>query len=1135
MLISPNEINKLLSIASSDISNKGKKYFERSKVKPSSFNDKTNGDDYEYEAVSYVEDTYLYKVLVKKNKEILSYECECPYHIRNKVPCEHIIATVFNMYINESEYTSLKSKKEVVKINEHLNLISPQVDIVEKSNLKRSNLTPKVYNEEIQKRVRNNILISYYENLEINSKNIKDESSENINIVPVLEFTGLRDETLIVKFKIGKEKLYILKDVYEFANCVKDEQVFKYGKNLEFIHKLDNFSKESSSIAKFIFDYGMQYMLFNSVARYGVDIEKAYKDCIVLKYKTLDDFFEIMKNKNVAISNNKSLDINEYVTFVEEDPCFIFNIVENEDIGLNIINLLKDEYKIFMGQQHIYVYYNNTFFKCSDEFRENMYPLLKEFESKRTDCIKIEEEFATSFCEYLIPKISKKSKVNIDERITNKYKAEKLATKIYLDIDEKSNIVANVKFCYEDFEFNPFEANLKITKNRNKISESKVMTLFKEYNFSVNQEKGHIFLDSEDDIYTFLTEGINIFMQKFEVLVTDKLKNKQIINTKTLNIGVRIENDLIKLDIENLDLSEVELKDILKKYRLKRKYYRLKDGSFINLESSGIDTLDKLNENFDISEKDIVNSNVTLPKYRAIYLENLINQEKNVNFSKEAKFKEIVNGIKEVELADFKLPKNLNVNLRPYQVTGFNWLKTLDKYGFGGILADDMGLGKTIQVIALLQSYKESISKKSEVCGNDFKTSIVVCPSSLYINWEKEIQKFAPNLKILIISGSAKTREELIEKANEYDVIITSYDLLKRDILIYEKLNFKYAIADEAQYIKNNNTKNAKALKKLNAKTRFALTGTPIENSLAELWSIFDFVMPGYLFSYKKFKENYEIPITKDGDINMTQRLQKIVEPFVLRRIKKEVLKELPDKTESVMYSQMDEKQEKLYKSFLLKAKEEMETEFSTNGFEKSRMKILSIITRLRQICCHPSLFIENYDGNSSKLEQCIQIIEDAISSNHKILLFSGFTSMFNIISKELEKRQIAYEMLTGNTKVDERIKMVDDFNNSKEVKVFLISLKAGGTGLNLTGADIVIHFDPWWNLSAQNQATDRAYRIGQKNNVQVFKLITENSIEEKIINLQNKKKDLTNSVISEKETFISQMSKEEILDLFDM
>lgn len=439
--------------------------------------------------------------------------------------------------------------------------------------------------------------------------------------------------------------------------------------------------------------------------------------------------------------------------------------------------------------------------------------------------------------------------------------------------------------------------------------------------------------------------------------------------------------------------------------------------------------------------------------------------------------------------------------------------------------------GKTIQVLAVTLSYINEQKKNNQKP----LPSMVACPSSLTLNWLGEVQKFTPTLKALVISGSALEREKKIKNIEKYDIIITSYDSLKRDIELYDEkmYQFKYMIADEAQYIKNNNTQNAKAIKNIKAEARFALTGTPIENSLSELWSIFDFIMPGYLFKYRKFKELYELAIVKENNQAKMQKLKKMIEPFVLRRIKKEVLTELPDKTVTVLYNEMEEEQQKIYLSYLAQAKKEVADEIQMNGFENSQIKILALLMRLRQICCHPSLFLQDYEGESSKLEQCIEVIEDATKGGHKILLFSGYTSMFPIIEKELKKKQINYLKLTGQTKVTDRIELVDKFNEDKDIKVFLISLKAGGTGLNLTGADMVIHYDPWWNLSAENQATDRTYRIGQKNNVQVYKLITKNSIEEKIYELQKKKEKLVDNMLSTQNTFINQLSKEDIMELF--
>ncbi len=530
-------------------------------------------------------------------------------------------------------------------------------------------------------------------------------------------------------------------------------------------------------------------------------------------------------------------------------------------------------------------------------------------------------------------------------------------------------------------------------------------------------------------------------------------------------------------------------------------------------------------------EPDYVNSEegtIKLPIYRAMYLEKLFKEMNNTNIQKNEYYKKMISEIEDRHIdINTKIPKKLNTELRTYQKIGYKWLKTLEQYKMGGILADDMGLGKTVQVLTVILSYIQENKEKA-------KNSIIVCPSSLTLNWYNEIQKFTPTIKTLVISGDYLERKRKIETINNYQIVITSYDSLKRDIDLYTQYNFKYIVADEAQYIKNNNTKNSKAVKLINAETKFALTGTPIENSLSELWSIFDFIMPGYLYKYKKFKELYEIPIIKNQDEEKMNKLKKQIEPFILRRTKSEVLTELPDKTVTILSNEMKEEQYSIYMSYMAQARDEIMYQIDMKGFEKSQIKILSLLMRLRQICCHPKLFLSEYTGESSKLNQCIEIIQDAVLGGHKILLFSSYTSMFEIIEEQLKKLEINYLKLTGQTKVGERIKLVDEFNTNKNIKVFLISLKAGGTGLNLTGADMVIHYDPWWNLSAENQATDRTYRIGQKKNVQVYKLITKNSIEEKIYELQQKKAKLIDNMLSTDATFISKLSKDDIMALFE-
>ncbi len=1098
MLINAEEINNILFEAGNEVTNRGKKYFEQNRVKVADFNFVSENN---YIAKAYVEGTYIYEVEIKKINGVLSYKCECPSSMKKETPCKHVVAMIFDMYINEASYINYVKNSESADIDD---------DVVEN----------KSYKDKINEQRENNGLMAYYENLELN-RNI---DKETVRIEANLHLVDEMKKDLEISFKVGKDRMYILRDLYKFSEDVQKGNICKYGKELEFKHSIESFEKDSKPLAKLIVAKALEYNEFSKLGTYHFTVNKRYRTNFKLKYSLLDEIFDILDGQKLSIENYDYEKAYGVVTLENSDPSFDIEIIDAQEKGLYVISN-SDKYYVFEGQDYSYILYKDKLHRCSNEFKTKVLPLLEKLSEDPEGKITISKNSATSFCEYVIPALKDSTNLIIENGILEKYKAEKLGTKLFLDIDNKGNIIAEVKFCYGNDEFNPFDKDLEVSCNRNIIEEARAKELFKMYNFVINFKKHIIYLSNEDDIYTFLTEGIDKFMEKFEVLVTDKLKNRQIISQKTFNMGVRIENNFLEIDFKELGLDENELKDIFKRYKLRKKYYRLKNGTFINIDSNGIGTLVNLAKTLNITEKDIVSGKVDIPKYRALYLDNLAKiNNSDITINLDNNFKEIVRNIKNIEDVKFEEPQELKGVLREYQKTGFNWLKTLEKYGFGGILADDMGLGKTIQIIALLLDEKKSTEK----------TSIVVCPSSLYINWEKEIKRFSNEIRTLIISGNADQRENLISQINNYDVVITSYDLLKRDIEKYKNFKFKYVIADEAQYIKNNNTKNAKALKDLKSEVRFALTGTPIENSLAELWSIFDFIMPGYLYTYKKFKDEFETAIIKENDNLTMERLQKLVAPFVLRRIKKDVLKELPDKTEQIMYSKMDDEQQKLYNSYLALAKVKMRQEIESNGFEKSKFKILSLITRLRQICCHPQLFLENYSGESSKLNQCLDIIEGAIASKHKILLFSGFTSMFDILVPELEKRGIEYSILTGQTKVDTRIEMVDEFNKDDNIKVFLISLKAGGTGLNLTGADMVIHFDPWWNLSAQNQATDRAYRIGQRNNVQVFKLITENSIEEKIQKLQDKKRDLTESVIKSGETFISHMTQEELLDLFE-
>ncbi len=471
------------------------------------------------------------------------------------------------------------------------------------------------------------------------------------------------------------------------------------------------------------------------------------------------------------------------------------------------------------------------------------------------------------------------------------------------------------------------------------------------------------------------------------------------------------------------------------------------------------------------------------------------------------------------------LPSGVNAEFREYQIKGFNWLWFLYQYGLNGILADDMGLGKTLQALALLQ-------KAKEVDGP--QPTLVIAPTTVVFNWEAEIQKFTPELSCLKIAGA--DRKSLFKEIPNYDIVITSYALVRRDIAKLKKYNFRYVILDESQNIKNAISQTAQSVKELNSDHKLALSGTPIENKLEELWSVFDFLMPGFLFNVAEFNYRYVTPIMERQDKTVEKRLKLQIFPFILRRMKRDVAKDLPDKVENMAYCELTDEQRDFYLEVLDSTKEELFKSIELNGLEKSRMSIFSALLRLRQICCHPKLYDkEHVKGvmKSGKFEYLKSMLEQIIQEKHRVLLFSQFVDMLDIIKAWLERSGIPYEYLTGKTK--DRQAAVENFNNNPNIPIFLISLKAGGTGLNLTGADYVIHYDPWWNPAVEDQATDRAYRIGQTKKVFVYRLITKNTVEEKIQKIKGRKRDLVDSVVSIDRNITKSLTMEDIKDIFSV
>ena len=601
-----------------------------------------------------------------------------------------------------------------------------------------------------------------------------------------------------------------------------------------------------------------------------------------------------------------------------------------------------------------------------------------------------------------------------------------------------------------------------------------------------------------------------------------KISQKELQITADINFS---ENNKDSFEIDLYCMAEdkrIEFDEVQSLAYEGAKYYNSPGTGQASIPTENISTLMRSFNTYDVYRNS--ENKYIVKTFRAGVISEMKNLKVALNMQENfAKFWEEISTFSDMK--NTVLPKETVATLREYQHKGYSWLWFLYRYGLNGILADDMGLGKTLQTLTLLQKAKEEKGPQP---------TLVVCPTTVVFNWENEINKFAPNLTYLCLSGAE--RKEKFDEIENYDIVITSYALIRRDIDILKKHHFRYVILDESQNIKNAQSQTSKAVKTLVSDHRLALSGTPIENRLEELWSVFDFLMPGFLFDANEFNHRYVTPIMEKEDQIVQKRLKTQIYPFILRRMKRDVAKDLPDKIESVAYCELTPEQKDLYLQVFDSTKEELFKSIESVGLEKSRMSIFSALLRLRQICCHPRLYDKEGVlgiGNSGKFELLQEMLEQIISEGHRILLFSQFVSMLDIIKDWLETKGIKYEYLSGKTK--DRQGAVERFNSDPTIPIFLISLKAGGTGLNLTGADYVLHYDPWWNPAVEDQATDRAYRIGQTKKVNVYRLITKGTVEEKIQKLKSKKRSLVDGVISIDRNIVKSLTFQDIKDIFSL
>ncbi len=968
-------------------------------------------------------------------------------------------------------------------------------------------------------------MIREYTNREV-AEIIQEQEEKGIHLVPQLK---IRRDAVSLGFKVGKGRLYLLKDLTAFVQALETGASLTYGKQLSFHHSIFAFAEEDRPLCQFLTElvhvYQEHYEQFRKSSFATVQGLRELN----LSQANRDRFFQLMDGRtlDVELSDGSLTAVQVVLEKDGQTPRHeVFRLpVDIGKAGRDGIQVsVPEDLYGFSGETCWYIGGNGNLTGLGQESSRRLGTFLEQvMKDRKSHTLMIQDRDVPLFYERVLQKILPSSQLTVKDVDLEQYRPQELKASFSFDSSRPGEITMTPLLSYGEFSFQPVEdETVPRTICRDVPGEFRVSQAITRY-FKYRDETGRtlIIRDDEDAMYRLLTEGMPEFMNLGQVYLSESAGKIRLLPPPKVEAGVKMAGGWLELEVHAEGMSQAELQKILSGYEPKKQYYRLKSGEFLKLDENGLVTVAKLINGLAVSRSELLSGTVKIPAYRALYLDSVLKEGSGITFYRDSLFKSVVRGMKSVEDSDFEIPSALQPVLRGYQKTGFRWMKTLDSYGFGGILADDMGLGKTVQVIALLED---------EAARCPESRSLIVCPASLVYNWEQELHRFAPELRVCTLTGTAPEREMQIREPGEVQVFITSYDLLKRDIAWYEDRSFRFQIIDEAQYIKNPGTQSAKAVKMIQSQTRFALTGTPIENRLGELWSIFEYLMPGFLFSYPAFKKQFEIPIVRDGETEPLQALRRLTAPFILRRLKGDVLKELPDKLETVVYSRCEGEQDTLYNANALILKNElMSGSGSLSG--NDRMQVLAQMMKLRQICCDPSLCFAGYRGSSAKLDTCMELIANGISGGHKILLFSQFTSMLDILAARMKKEGIPYHMLTGSTAKEDRIRMVGEFQTDL-VPVFLISLKAGGTGLNLTAADMVIHYDPWWNVAAQNQATDRTHRIGQEKQVTVFQLIMKHTIEDNILELQKQKQHLADQVITDGMVSLSSLTRDDLLKI---
>lgn len=1028
-----------------------------------------------------------------KNGVAKGYHCDCDVFAKSTGACKHVVAAMIslNRYEAEEILAAKKTNKRANKlhVSHHFNNVKAIEEIV--TNFRK------------ERQFKMNAM-----------------TKETVTISFNLDIKGPeRVTTYNMTMNVGIDHLYVVKDIETVIDDLLNGNNIEFGKRFKYNSEHYRIDREDYKMLQLLHEISEVIQATSlSSASYGekkeLFIPPQYIKRVIRQLMKVDNGYLTYEKANG--NKDESFSTTKIVEDTNSLPLqFYIEQTDNHEINFRPSKGTVNSLRMYPNADMVLI--EDTFYFLNSSQYQTLSYLKEAFDMVQQGSLFFSQSEFSDFASEVLPQLRGLVEVSFDDTVESLLVAPELSETLYIDW-QKSTLYVRPIFRYLNHSFSPFiendeeeeESNQLIIRDLNR--ENEAMETLMDATNSFKQEENLLVSNSLNQITHFLYERLGDLAEIFEIYMTNSAQNILYQPNRIPRVKMEYNGSSNLLDV-TFDMEDIPEEDVAGLVRMlgsnNANYYRLSNGKIVDLKNRAFQEMQTAIHKLEIDSDDVSESNETsIPLYQGL-------SAVDSDYIKKGKqFEQLIKELKEPSELEFSVPQILTAELRSYQEEGFKWLKALDYYGLGGVLADDMGLGKTVQAIAYIASSIE----EGKV------PFLIICPSSVMFNWQKEFEKFAPSIETTVINGSQDERSEEITRAVEEQVpvIITSYPLIQRDKALYDDIVFSALILDEAQYVKNASAKTTQKVRNLKRKKVFALSGTPIENNLSELYSLFSIVLPGLFKDAKSFKE-MSIPFISDK-----------IRPFILRRLKTDVLQDLPEKTETTEYIELSSEQKRLYQTQFSMLRKNVKAFIDSDTLGKNQMNILSGMMRLRQICNDPRLINNDYTGESSKLDRLMEILDEAYENGKRVVLFSQFTNMLDIIKEEVNKRGYSYHYLSGSTPNKVRLELTTQFNMG-EKDLFLISLKAGGTGLNLTGGDTVILYDSWWNPAVEDQAADRVYRLGQKKAVQVIRLVSQGTIEERISELQDKKRELVDSVIESDNKEAHNLTKDDILSILEM